>query len=334
MAEMTIPDAAADTQVPTPPTRDLKVIIQIPCYNEETSLPISLAELPRTVHGANVEWLVIDDGSEDDTVRVAREHGVDHIVTGGRNRGLAWAFLAGLDKCLELGADVIVNTDADNQYCADDIPKLLEPILAGEAEIVIGERPIEQIEHFSPLKKLLQRLGSWVVRKASGTDVRDAPSGFRAMTRDAAEQLYVFNDYTYTLETIIQAGQRNIPVTSVPIRTNPDLRPSRLVRSIRSYVTRSMGTILRIATIYRPLRSFFVAGSIPLALGLGLCFRWLVLHFSEPDRVRAPSLILASILILVGVQLMSLGVVADLISANRRLLEDLRIRQRRSDSRR
>ena len=333
MVESVIPRSTETTGSPAPPTRDLKVIIQIPCYNEEDSLPISLADLPRTVHGAQVEWLVIDDGSQDETIRVAKENGVDHIVEGGRNRGLAWAFLAGLDECLRLGADIIVNTDADNQYCADDIPKLLEPILAGEAEIVIGERPIEQIEHFSPVKKLLQRFGSWVVRKASGTDVRDAPSGFRAMTRDAAEQLYVFNDYTYTLETIIQAGQRNIPITSVPIRTNPDLRPSRLVRSIRSYVARSMGTILRIATIYRPLRSFFIAGSIPLTLGMALCVRWLVLHFSEPERVRAPSLILATILILVGVQLISLGVVADLLSANRRLLEDLRIRQRRDSNR-
>ena len=333
MVESVIPRSTETTRSPAPPTRDLKVIIQIPCYNEEDSLPISLADLPRTVHGAQVEWLVIDDGSQDETIRVAKENGVDHIVEGGRNRGLAWAFLAGLDECLRLGADIIVNTDADNQYCADDIPKLLEPILAGEAEIVIGERPIEQIEHFSPVKKLLQRFGSWVVRKASGTDVRDAPSGFRAMTRDAAEQLYVFNDYTYTLETIIQAGQRNIPITSVPIRTNPDLRPSRLVRSIRSYVARSMGTILRIATIYRPLRSFFIAGSIPLTLGMALCVRWLVLHFSEPERVRAPSLILATILILVGVQLISLGVVADLLSANRRLLEDLRIRQRRDSNR-
>lgn len=219
----------------------MKLIIQIPCYNEASTLAIALAELPRDVEGFDkVEWLIINDGCTDNTVEVAKDNGVDHVVNFPRNCGLAKAFLAGVDACLRLGADIIVNTDADNQYCAADIPKLVAPLLDGKAEIVIGARPINDIEHFSPIKKVLQRFGSRIVRITSNTDIPDAPSGFRAMSRNAAMQLHVFNQYTYTLETIIQAGQKGIVTTSVPIRTNADLRPSRLVKSISSYVRRSI----------------------------------------------------------------------------------------------
>ena len=218
-----------------------KLIIQIPCFNEELSLPVSLAELPREVPGVDiVEWLIIDDGSVDRTAEVARELGVDHVVTMKRNSGLAKVFMAGLDACLRLDADIIVNTDADNQYCAADIPKLVEPILAGRADYVIGARPIADIPHFSPIKKALQKLGSWAVRVASNTEVPDAPSGFRAMSRACALRLNVLSEYTYTIETIIQAGRANMAIENVDIRVNGDLRPSRLVKSIASYVQRSV----------------------------------------------------------------------------------------------
>jgi hypothetical protein len=239
---------------------------------------------------------------------------------------LARGFVAGLEASLRAGADVIVNTDADNQYCADDIPKLLEPIMRGEAQIVIGARPISATKHFSPLKKLLQRLGSRVVRMASRTDVADAPSGFRAMTRAAAMQLNVFSPFSYTLETIIQAGQKNIPITSVPIRTNADLRPSRLFDSTAAYLRRSFITILRIFITYKPLRFFLWAGAIPFGFGFLIGVRWLILFTQEPARSRTPSLILAAILILIGVQLWSLGAVADVIAVNRKLLEDIQQR--------
>jgi len=215
----------------------MKLIIQVPCYNEEGTLDIALSHLPRKVKGfASVEWLIINDGSTDRTVEVAKRCGVDHVVSFAKNQGLARGFMAGLDACIKLGADVIVNTDADNQYEAEDIPAIIAPILEGRAEIVVGERPISQIKHFSPIKKILQKIGSWAVRVASNTHVMDAPSGFRAMTRDAAMRLNVFNEYTYTLETIIQAGQKGMAIISIPIRTNEDLRPSRLVKSITSYV--------------------------------------------------------------------------------------------------
>lgn len=304
-----------------------KLIVQITCYNEEEALPIALRALPRQVDGfEKVEWLIVDDGSTDRTVEIARANGVDHIVELGTHQGLARGFMAGIDASLRAGADVIVNTDADNQYYAADIPKLLAPIMHGEAQIVIGARPIGATEHFSPLKKMLQRVGSRVVRAASRTSVADAPSGFRAMTRDAAMQLNVFSPYSYTLETIIQAGQKNIPITSVPIRTNPDLRPSRLVTSTRSYVQRSVITILRIFITYKPLRFFLLMGAIPFTLGFLIGVRWLILFNQEPTRSRTPSLILAAILILIGVQLWSLGAVADVIAVNRKLLEDVQQR--------
>lgn len=311
-----------------------KLIIQIPCYNEEETIGRTLSELPRELPGIDViEWLIIDDGCADRTVEVAREHGVHHVVNLPHNRGLARAFAEGLEACLKAGADIIVNTDADNQYCADDIEKLVAPILAGKAEFVIGARPIRQIEHFSLVKKLLQRLGSWVVRVTSATDVEDAPSGFRAFSRDAAMQLNVFNSFTYTMETIIQAGLRNIVVTSVPVRVNPDLRPSRLIRSMTSYVMRSLFIILRIFLLYRPFRFFFIMGSIPFTAGFLLGVRWVVLvnFFPDPTRTYLPSLILAAILLLSGFLLWVFGLVADLMAANRMLLEEIRLRARRTE---
>ena len=310
-----------------------KLIIQIPCYNEERTLATTLAALPRRLPGVGrVEWLVIDDGSQDRTVEVAQANGVDHIVQLPTNQGLAKAFMAGLEACLREGADIIVNTDADNQYCADDIPLLIEPILLGEAEIVVGARPIDKIKHFSPVKKALQKLGSWVVRVASNTDIPDAPSGFRAISRNAAMQLNVFNSYTYTLETIIQAGQKGMAITWVPIRTNGYLRPSRLVKSIPAYIQRSVFTILRIFMAYKPLRFFTILGSIPFTLGFLLGVRWLWLFLMvDPTRGRAPSLILAAILILIGFQLWVFGLIADLMAVNRRMLEDIQLRMRRAE---
>jgi len=309
-----------------------KLIIQIPCYNEEATLGITLSELPRQLPGVDcVEWLVVDDGSRDRTVEVAKACGVDYIVNLPTNQGLAKAFMAGLEGALKAGADIIVNTDADNQYCAEDIPKLIQPILLKEAEIVIGARPILDIEHFSPTKKLLQKLGSWVVRLASQTDIPDAPSGFRAFSREAAMQLNVFNEYTYTLETIIQAGQKGMAITSVPIRTNGYLRPSRLVKSIPVYIKRSIFTIFRIFMTYKPLRFFLLLGGVPFTIGFGLGFRWLIYFLLGTERTRIPSLILAAILMLMGFQLWILGLVADLLAVNRKLLEEIQLRMRRAE---
>ncbi|NET35798.1 MAG: glycosyltransferase family 2 protein [Cyanothece sp. SIO1E1] len=309
-----------------------KLIIQIPCYNEEQTLGATLADLPRHLPGVDqVEWLVINDGSQDRTLEVAKANGVDHIISFSTNQGLAKAFMAGLETCLKQGADIIVNTDADNQYCADDIPGLIRPILLGQAEIVIGARPIWRTQHFSLMKKLLQRLGSSIVQLASNTNIPDAPSGFRAFSREAAIQLNVFNPYTYTLETIIQAGHKGMNITSVPIRTNRVLRPSRLVRSIPTYVTRSTLTILRIFMLYQPLRFFTLLGSVPFGLGTILSLRWLVFFWLGTDRTRIPSLILAAILILIGFQLWMFGLIADLMAANRKLMEETQLRLRRLD---
>lgn len=310
-----------------------KLIIQIPCYNEEGTLPITLAELPREVPGIDtVEWLVIDDGSTDRTVQVAVDNGVDHVVQLPKNRGLAVGFMAGLDSCLRLGADVIVNTDADNQYNAADIPKLVAPILAGEAEIVVGARPIEEIEHFSPSKRLLQRLGSWAVRTASGTDIPDAPSGFRAMTREAAMRLNVFSAYTYTLETIIQAGQKGMAITSVPIRVNEDLRPSRLVKSSGSYVRRSIGTMARIFMTYKPMEFFIVPGSVFFGLGLLAGARFLLYYALGEGGGHIQSVMLAAVLLVIGFQLIVFGLLAELMGVNRKLLEDIQWRMRRIET--
>jgi len=299
-----------------------KLVIQIPCFNEEATLGITLSALPRKVAGVDtVEWLIIDDGSTDRTIEVATAHGVDHIVSLPRHQGLASAFVAGLEASLRVGADIIVNADADNQYRSDDIPTLIAPILTGKADIVVGSRPIAQMTHFSPIKKLLQRLGSWVVRLASKTDVPDAPSGFRAMSRDAAMRLHVFNDYTYTLETIIQAGQKGMIVTSVPIGTNEDLRPSRLVKSIPSYVWRQVMTLLRIFMTYRPFRFFAVPGTLLFSLGVAIGVRFLYFYFTKRGAGHVQSLILAALLVGIGFFLTVIGLLADLISVNRKLLE-------------
>ncbi len=305
----------------------MKLIIQIPCYNEAATLGVALAALPREVPGFDsVEWLIIDDGSTDATVAVASAHGVDHLVRHTRNQGLARGFMTGLDAALRLGADVIVNTDADNQYNAADIPLLTAPILAGEADIVVGARPIETITHFSPVKKWLQKLGSWVVRVASKTDIPDAPSGFRAMSRAAARHLVVFNDYTYTLETIIQAGRKNMAITSVPVRVNEDLRPSRLVKSIPSYIKRSIVTIVRIFVIYRPFRFFATIGLTLFGVGflLGLRFLWKWLGGEGAGHIQ--SLILAGTLLGMGFQTLLVAFLADLLAANRKLLEEIRFK--------
>ena len=305
----------------------MKLVIQIPCFNEAATLPVTLSELPDAVPGFDaVEWLVIDDGSTDNTVEVARKHGVHHIVRHVHNQGLARAFMTGLEACLSLGADVIVNTDADNQYRAADIGKLVQPILDHEAEIVIGARPISETQHFSLLKKMLQRLGSWAVRIVSGTDIADAPSGFRAFSRDAASKLMVFNEYTYTLETIIQAGQKNISIRSVPVGTNRDLRPSRLVQSIASYVARSFMTIIRIFVVYRPFRFFMTIGTALFVAGLAIGIRYLYFFFAGEGGGHVQSLILASVLLGMGFQTMLIAFVADLLAANRRLLEEQRQR--------
>lgn len=305
----------------------MKLIIQIPCFNEAGTLAIALAALPREVPGFDkVEWLIIDDGCTDNTVEVALANGVDHVVRHTRNQGLARGFMNGLQACLEHGADVIVNTDADNQYNADDIPLLTQPILEGKADIVIGARPIQTIEHFSPVKKLLQKLGSWVVRVASKTNIPDAPSGFRAMSRAAARRLVVFSDYTYTLETIIQAGQKNMAITSVPIRVNGDLRPSRLVKSISSYIRRSIVTIIRVFVIYRPFRFFGTIGvtlfGVGFLIGMRFLYKWLTSEFGYAGHIQ--SLILASSLMIIGFHTILVAFVADLLSANRKLLEEVR----------
>jgi glycosyltransferase involved in cell wall biosynthesis len=312
----------------------MKLMIQVPCYNEAGSLPTVLAALPRTMIGFDrVEWLIVDDGSKDATADAARAGGADHVVRHARNQGLARAFMTGLDACLGLGADVIVNLDADNQYDAADIPKLVQPILDGLADIVVGARPIAAIGHFSGSKKLLHRLGSAVVCLVSGTDIADAPSGFRAMSRLAAQKLMVFDTYTYTLETVIQAGQDNLAIVSVPIRTNADLRPSRLVKSLPSYIGRSIATIVRIVAIYRPFRFFFTVGALLFALGfvIGLRFVWFFATGDGDGHVQ--SLILASVLLGMGFQAILIAFVADLLAANRKLLMDVRFRLNRLELR-
>ncbi len=301
-----------------------KLIIQIPCYNEESTLPVTLAELPREVAGVDeVEWLVIDDGSGDRTSETARAHGVDHVVRLPRHQGLARAFVSGLDASLRAGADIIVNTDADNQYRAEDIPKLIEPILQGRAEIVVGARQISEIRDFSFAKKLLQRVGSWVIRRVSKTDVPDAPSGFRAINREAAMKLQVFNEYTYTVETIIQAGQKGMAITWVPVRTNDRLRPSRLVRSIPSYVRSQVLTMFRIFITYKPFRFFAFLGSLLFLGGFAIGARFLYFYFTGRGGGHVQSLILAALLMGSGFFLAVVGVLADLISVNRKLLERL-----------
>lgn len=310
----------------------MKLIIQIPCYNEADTLEVALNDLPKCIDGIDkIEYLIINDGSKDDTVKVAQKWGVHYVVNFKHNRGLAKGFVAGLDACLRNGADIIVNTDADNQYCGADIEKLIRPILLGQADMVIGARPIDQTAHFSPLKKKLQHFGSWVVRKASQTSIPDAPSGFRAYSREAAMKLNVINEYTYTLETIVQAGREKMAITSVPIRTNAELRPSRLFSSMFGYVKKSMLTIIRAFMMYKPLRFFTLVGLIPIILGMGICVRFLIYFFAGFGEGHVQSLILASLLILVGVQTIVVGLQADIIAANRKILEDIQYHVRKLD---
>ena len=312
----------------------MKLIIQIPCFNEAPTLGIAIRALPRQVPGFDrVEWLVIDDGSSDDTAAIATALGVDHVVRHQANRGLATAFMTGLDACLGLGADVIVNTDADNQYEAADIPKLTAPIVDGQADRVVGARPIDETAHFSFVKKKLQRLGSWAVRMASKTEVADAPSGFRAISRQTAMRLNVFNAYTYTLETIIQTGLSNLRVVSVPIRTNEDLRPSRLVKSISSYVRRSLVTILRVFLIYRPHVVFLWPAIGFLAIGLVLGLRFIAYYVAGNGDGHVQSVVLAALCVILGALLLAVGVLADLISTNRKLLERISVRLHEVDMR-
>jgi glycosyltransferase involved in cell wall biosynthesis len=310
-----------------------KLIIQIPCFNEENSLPVTLKELPRELPGIDkIEWLIIDDGSTDRTVEVARSLGVDHVVRLIRHQGLAKGFMAGIQACVENGADIIVNTDADNQYYSGDIIKLVQPILDGKAEIVIGERPITDIKHFSPLKKLFQRWGSWMVRKVSQTDIPDAPSGFRAISREAAMRTHVFSEYTYTIETIIQAGQRGMAIISVPIRTNDFLRKSRLIHSIPAYLARSFNTILRIFMTYKPLSFFVIPGGGAFLIGTILGIRFLYFYLiTGTSSGHIQSLILVAVLLILGVFLIIVGLIADLISVNRKLLENVEYRIQRLD---
>lgn len=306
----------------------MKLIIQIPCFNEEETLPVTLKDLPREIPGINkVEWLIINDGSSDKTVEIAKEHGVDHVVNFTKNRGLAEGFRQGINRCLELGADIIVNTDADNQYDASYIPALIEPVVKAEADIVVGTRPIADIEDFSPLKKKLQKLGSRVMRMFSGTEVQDAPSGFRAFSRDAAMKLNVYSEYTYTLETIIQAGVKNLKIVNVPINTNSKTRESRLFKSMTSYIRRSVKTMIWVRIIYRPFPFFFNKGLISFLAGTLLGVRFLWYMYNGDGGGHTQSLILAAILILFGATMMLVAFLADLLAVNRKLLEDIKYNQ-------
>jgi glycosyltransferase involved in cell wall biosynthesis len=308
----------------------MKLIIQIPCWNEEEQLPATLSDLPREVPGFDVvEWLVIDDGSTDRTIEVARAHGVDHIVRLTNNKGLAAGFQAGLDACLKLGADVIVNTDADNQYSADDIPTLVAPIIAGKADMVVGDRETDSIEHFSPLKKRLQKLGSWVVRQASNTDVPDTTSGFRAYNREAAIQMAVVSKYTYTLETIIQAGKLLVATDHVPIRTNEKTRESRLFPSMSSYVRRNAVAILRIYAQYEPLRVFLTLALVLFVAALVPFTRFVVAYANGNGAGHVQSLIFGAVLFNAAVVLAALGVIGDLLHGQRIMSQRIFERVRR-----
>jgi glycosyltransferase involved in cell wall biosynthesis len=310
----------------------MKLIIQIPCYNEEETLPLTLADLPRSLPGVDqIEYLVIDDGSQDRTVEVAESLGAHHILRLPRNQGLARAFLAGLEMALRLGADIIVNTDGDNQYWGGNIENLVAPILSGQADIVVGDRGVATVNHFSPLKRWLQRLGSWVVQQAAGVSIPDATSGFRALTREAALRTLVLSEYSYTLETLIQAGARQMAVAYVPVRTNPQTRPSRLMRHLPQYLTQSAITILRTYTLYRPLRVFLGLGGLMIASGVLLGLRFLYYLVTRSGTGNVQSLILAAILLIVGFQTCLIGLTADLIGFNRKILEETLFRIRRME---
>lgn len=310
----------------------MKCIIQIPCYNEAQTLPQTVADLPTVLPGVDaVEYLVIDDGSSDGTAEVAKRLGVHHVVRHMRNLGLARAFRTGLDACLQLGADIIVNTDADNQYVGADIALLVAPIVAGEAELVVGDRRVAQVAHFSPLKRFLQRFGSWVISQAAGVPVPDATSGFRAMTREVALHTLVLSPYSYTLETLIQAGAQRRAIRFVPIRTNPPTRPSRLMNNLPHYLANSTATIVRAYAFYRPLRVFTTIGLIALLAGTLIGVRFLIAYFSQGGAGHIQSLILAAVLLIAGFQTLLIGLVADLIGANRKIMEEVLVRLRRGE---
>lgn len=310
----------------------MKLIIQISCYNEEESLPNTLKALPKKLEGVDdIRVLIINDGSTDNTAKVAADCGADHIISFKKNQGLARSFMAGLQACLKLGADIIVNTDADNQYNAGDIPALIRPILEGKADMVIGARPISRIEQFSLAKKIMQKIGSWLVRKASRTKVLDAPSGFRAISRNSALKLNVFNNFTYTHETIIQAGQKNMVVVSVPVSVNPTTRPSRLFKSIPSYISRSVIAILRMVVVYRPFRFFLTMGFIFFFAGSIFALRYLYFMLSGSGGGHIQSVILAGVLIGISFQMVLVAFIADLLGVNRKLLEEIQYRLRKQD---
>lgn len=309
-----------------------KLIIQIPCLNESATLPETLNDLPKNIPGIDIiEILVIDDGSTDNTASVAREHGVHHVIRFKRNRGLAAAFAAGLDACLKHGADFIVNTDADNQYSGADVAKLLEPLVGGHADVTIGDRNISSLKHLPIIRRILQRLGSWVVRQVSSTNVPDSTSGFRAYTREAALSMTLVSEFSYTLESIIQAGKKRLAIAHVLIDTNPKTRESRLFKSVASYVKKSAATIIRVYAMYEPLKIFTYIGIVFFGAGFAISLRFLYFYLNNAGQGHLQSLILSAVLMIVGFQVLLIGLVADVISGNRKLIEDLVYRVRKME---
>ncbi len=310
----------------------MKLIIQIPCLNEEQTLPETLKDLPKSLNGIDeIEILIIDDGSTDRTAQCAREHGVHHVLSLTNNKGLAKAFIFGISQSLKLGADIIVNTDADNQYFGGDIEKLIQPILNRRADIVIGNRQVETISHFSPMKILLQKLGSWTVRQLSGTTIPDATSGFRAYSKEAALQMNVISDFTYTVETIISAGNKNLAIEHTPVRTNKKTRESRLFPSIQVYLRRTLVTMLKVYSMYRPLKLFTIAGGTIFLIGFTIGCRYLFFFFQGQTEGHIQSLILSAITLIVGFQIIMMGIAAELIAINRQLLEDIQLRVKKKE---